>query len=213
MSTNQSNFSYLPLQKKNHKKITKQFFWKRASVATSWDMWPHYRKIIGFKVSLINPDYFKPDPEFDILDFRQYNKIFTMGGLWKKVICVIYIVIIWSKHKYKGNLKNYNFCVLSCFWKIEVQGSSLTYDVPTCLLIMHEKFVIHQTITSLSKRFQHNIFFLFNRKLTDWKMGKHKWMRIRPIVTVKIIMSSRFWRYNFGTLCFLYDQTRVTTPQ
>ena len=59
-------------------------------------MWPHYRKVVGFIVSLINPD-----PEFDILDFRQYNKIFSMVGLWKKVICIIYIVIIWSKHLVK----------------------------------------------------------------------------------------------------------------
>ena len=45
-------------------------------------------------VSFINPDYFLPDPEFDNLDFRQYNKIFTMGGLWKEVTCVLYTVII-----------------------------------------------------------------------------------------------------------------------
>ena len=45
--------------------------------------------------------------------------------LWKKVSCVINIVIIWSKHLVQRNLQNFNFCVLSCFCKIEVQGSSL----------------------------------------------------------------------------------------
>ena len=55
-------------------------------------MWPHLPKIVGFTVYLINPDYFKPDPESNILDL--YIKIVTLGGLWKKVICVIYIVII-----------------------------------------------------------------------------------------------------------------------
>ena len=57
-------------------------------------MWPHYRKVVGFTVSLINPDYLQPDPEFDNLDFRQYNKIYTMGGLWKDETCVLYTVII-----------------------------------------------------------------------------------------------------------------------
>ena len=44
-------------------------------------------------VSFINPDYFLPDPEFDNLDFRQYNKICTMNSLRKKVIYVLYIII------------------------------------------------------------------------------------------------------------------------
>ena len=79
-------FSYLPLQKQNHKKITKQKFEKRASVTTSQAIWPHYRKVVEFTEYFINPDYLLAGPEFDYLDFRQYNKIFTMGGFWKKVI-------------------------------------------------------------------------------------------------------------------------------
>ena len=57
---------------------------------TSWDMWPHYRKVIKFLVSFIYQDYLLPDPEFDNLNLRQYIKIFTLGWLWKKVICALY---------------------------------------------------------------------------------------------------------------------------
>ena len=91
------NFFVPTTTEKNHKKKTKQKSGKKAAVATSWDMWHHYSKVVMFTVSFINPDYLMPNPEFDILDFRQYNKLFTMGGFWKKVICVLYIVIIWPK--------------------------------------------------------------------------------------------------------------------
>ena len=53
-------------------------------------MWPHYTKVVEFTEYFINPDYLLADPQFDYLDFRQYNKIITMGELWKEVICVLY---------------------------------------------------------------------------------------------------------------------------
>ena len=78
-------------------------------------------------VSYIIPDYFLPYPEFDNLEFRQCNEIFTMRAFQKKVIYVLYIIINWTKYLVQKNLNNYKFCVLSCFCKIEVGGSSLKH--------------------------------------------------------------------------------------
>ena len=55
------------------------------------------------------------DPEFDYLDFRQYKKIFTMGELWKEVICVLYTVIFLPKHFIQRKLKDYIFF---CFYML-----------------------------------------------------------------------------------------------
>ena len=60
--------------------------------------------------------------------FLAVNKVkqwfYFKTKLWKN-ICVFYIMIIWPQQLLQKNLKYLDFCVLSCFYKIEVGGSSL----------------------------------------------------------------------------------------